>query len=83
MVFPGSSPKPFSRSAWALLRPAESRRVEVIREGRFDAVILTGYFYCTAWIALAAADGRALPSAGDGFAWIEKLESAISVENQV
>ena len=34
---------------------------KTIREGRFDAVILPGYFYFTAWIAIAAAKWHGTP----------------------
>jgi glycosyltransferase involved in cell wall biosynthesis len=34
---------------------------KLIREGHFDAVMLPGYFYCTAWIALAAAKWSGTP----------------------
>jgi glycosyltransferase involved in cell wall biosynthesis len=33
----------------------------LIRESQFDAVILPGYFYCTAWIAIAAAKWYGAP----------------------
>ncbi len=33
----------------------------LVRKGRFDAVILPGYFYSTAWIALAAAKWTGTP----------------------
>lgn len=33
----------------------------LIREGHFDAVILPGYFYFTAWIAIAAAKWHGVP----------------------
>lgn len=33
----------------------------LIREGRFDAVILPGYFYFSAWIAIAAAKWNRIP----------------------
>jgi glycosyltransferase involved in cell wall biosynthesis len=33
----------------------------LIRRGHFDAVILPGYFYCTAWIAIAAAKWSGTP----------------------
>jgi glycosyltransferase involved in cell wall biosynthesis len=33
----------------------------LIRRSRFDAVILPGYFYCTAWIAIAAAKWSGTP----------------------
>jgi glycosyltransferase involved in cell wall biosynthesis len=33
----------------------------LIQRGGFDAVILPGYFYCTAWIALAAAKWNGVP----------------------
>jgi len=55
---PNRSPVPGLGRFFGLLNPGVWK---VIREGRFDAVILTGYFYCTAWIALAAAKWTGTP----------------------
>jgi glycosyltransferase involved in cell wall biosynthesis len=55
---PNRSPHPGLGRFFGLINPGVWK---VIREGRFDAVILTGYFYCTAWIALAAAKCTGTP----------------------
>ena len=49
---PNRSPVPGLGRFFGLLNPGVWI---LIRESQFDAVILPGYFYCTAWIAIAAA----------------------------
>jgi glycosyltransferase involved in cell wall biosynthesis len=57
----------------------------LIRKGRFDVAILPGYFYCTAWIAIAAArwygtpilfvtDSHSLRSRGTQGTWKLRLK---------
>jgi glycosyltransferase involved in cell wall biosynthesis len=55
---PNRSPAPGLGRFLGLFNPGVWR---VIRRGNFDVVILPGYFYLTAWIALAAAKWNGTP----------------------
>jgi glycosyltransferase involved in cell wall biosynthesis len=55
---PNRSPVPGMGRFFGLFNPGVW---ELIRKGRFDAAILPGYFYCTAWIAIAAAKWYGTP----------------------
>ena len=55
---PNRSPVPELGRFFGLFNPGVWR---MIRKGRFDAVILPGYFYSTAWIAIAAAKWNGTP----------------------
>ena len=55
---PNYSPFPGLGRFFGLLNPSVWK---VIRNGHFDSVILPGYFYGTAWIALAAAKWTGIP----------------------
>jgi len=55
---PNRSPVPGLGRFFGLFNPGVWR---LIRKGRFDAAILPGYFYFTAWIAIAAAKWNGTP----------------------
>jgi glycosyltransferase involved in cell wall biosynthesis len=55
---PNRSPAPGLGRFFGFVNPGLWR---LIREGRFDAVILPGYFYFSAWIAIAAARWNGIP----------------------
>ena len=55
---PNRSPVPGLGRFFGLFNPGVW---SLIRKGRFDAVILPGYFYFTAWIAIAAAKWTGTP----------------------
>lgn len=55
---PNRSPRPGLGRFFGLFNPGVWR---LIRRGHFDAVILPGYFYLTAWIAIAAAKWNGTP----------------------
>jgi glycosyltransferase involved in cell wall biosynthesis len=55
---PNRSPFPGLGRFFGLLNPSVWK---LIRDGGFDAAILPGYFYCTAWIAIAAAKWSGTP----------------------
>ena len=55
---PNRSPVPGLGRFFGLFNPGVWR---LIRKSHFDAAILPGYFYCTAWIAIAAAKWNGTP----------------------
>jgi glycosyltransferase involved in cell wall biosynthesis len=55
---PNRSPIPGLGHFFGLINPGVWR---LIRKSHFDAAILPGYFYCTAWIAIAAAKWNGTP----------------------
>jgi glycosyltransferase involved in cell wall biosynthesis len=55
---PNRSPWPGIHSFFGLINPSVWR---LIRDGHFDAVLVTGYSYASAWIAIAAAKWTSTP----------------------
>ena len=58
VAVPNRSPRPGLGRFFGLINPG---LWALIRDGKFDAVFISGYFYASAWIAIAAAKWRGLP----------------------
>jgi glycosyltransferase involved in cell wall biosynthesis len=55
---PNLSPRPGLGRFFGLLNPGLWR---LVRDGNFNAILITGYFYASAWIAIAAAKWHGIP----------------------
>jgi glycosyltransferase involved in cell wall biosynthesis len=55
---PNRAPRQGIGRFWGLLNPGLWK---LIREGRFDAMYVSGYFYASAWIAILAAKWHSIP----------------------
>ena len=58
VAVPNRSLRPGLGGFFGLLNPG---LWSLIRDGKFDAVFISGYFYASAWIAIAAAKWRGIP----------------------
>ena len=55
---PNRAPRPGLGRFFGLVNPS---LWNMVRDGRFDAILLTGYFYASAWIVIAAAKWYGVP----------------------
>jgi glycosyltransferase involved in cell wall biosynthesis len=58
VYIPNRSPRPGLGRFWGLFNPG---LWTLIRDGKFDAVFISGYYYASAWIAIVAAKWRGIP----------------------